>query len=156
MIGPYDGKPSSGAIIQMGYGKKLIFHPPGGKNFVNVEDAAAGVVDALEKGKNGEAYLLAGENLSYRQFFKKLGNQTGQRPILIQVPRFILLSAGYLGNFLRFLGIKTPLTSINMKILCVRNYYSNQKTRSELGTAFYPIENGIRKAIHWFKEHRML
>jgi len=156
MIGPYDGKPSSGAIIRMGYGKKLIFHPPGGKNFVNVEDAAAGVVDTLEKGKNGEAYLLAGENLSYRQFFKKIGNQTAQRPILIQVPRFILLSAGYVGNLLRLFGIKTPLTSINMEILCVRNYYSNQKIRSELGTTFGPIEHGISKAIHWFKERNML
>src|SRR5690606_14332844 len=76
MIGPYDGKPSNGAIIRMGYGKKLIFHPPGGKNFVNAEDAARGVVDALEKGKRGEAYLLAGENLTYRQFFRKLTEQT--------------------------------------------------------------------------------
>jgi len=156
MIGPYDGKPSSGAIIRMGYGKRLIFHPPGGKNFVNVEDAAAGVVDALEKGKNGEAYLLSGENLTYREFFKKLGNQTGRRPLLIPVPRPLLLTAGYLGNLLRSVGIKTPLTSINMKILCIRNYYTNYKTRNELGTAFHPIERGIDKAIHWFKAHRML
>lgn len=156
MIGPYDGKPSSGTIIRMGYGKKLVFHPPGGKNFVNVEDAAVGVVDALEKGKAGEAYLLAGENLTYRQFFRKVGDQTGQYPILIQLPRFVLLAAGYLGDLVRLLGIKTPLSSINMEILCVRNYYSNQKVREELGTVFHPIENGIGKAIHWFKAHRML
>src|SRR5690606_6518134 len=72
MIGAWDGKPSSGAIIRMGYNKRFIFHPPGGKNFVNVEEAALGVVRALEQGKNGEAYLLAGENLSYRDFFRKL------------------------------------------------------------------------------------
>ncbi|PPK99222.1 NAD-dependent epimerase/dehydratase family protein [Parapedobacter indicus] len=156
MIGPYDGKPSSGAIIRMGYGKKLVFHPPGGKNFVNVEDAAVGVVDALEKGKDGEAYLLAGENLTYRQFFRKVNDQTGQRPILIQLPRFALLAAGHLGNLLRSLGIKTPLSSTNMEILCVRNYYSNQKAQKELGTVFHPIENGIGKAIHWFKAQRML
>ncbi|GGC34013.1 3 beta-hydroxysteroid dehydrogenase/Delta 5--_4-isomerase [Parapedobacter defluvii] len=156
MIGPYDGKPSSGAIIRMGYGRKLILHPPGGKNFVNVEDAAAGVVDALEKGKNGEAYLLAGENLTYRQFFRKLGDQTGQHALLVQIPRAVLSTAGYLGNFMRFLGIKTPLSSVNMKILCVRNYYANQKARAELGTTFHPIESGISKAIHWFKTQRML
>ena len=156
MIGPYDGKPSSGAIIRMGYGKKIIFHPPGGKNFVNVEDAACGVVDALAGGKPGEAYLLAGENLTYRQFFQKMCVQTGQHALLIQIPSFVLLAAGYLGNVLRFLGIKTALSSTNMKILCVRNYYSNKKARNELKTNFYPIEAGIDKAIRWFKAHRML
>ena len=156
MIGPYDGKPSSGTIIRMGYGKKVIFYPPGGKNFVNVEDAARGVVDALEKGKNGEAYLLAGENLTYRQFFSKLRSQTTQRSTLIPIPTFILLLAGYFGNIFRFLGIKTSLSSTNMKILCIRNYYSNKKTQQELGTVFHPIEDGIGKAIHWFKQHQML
>ena len=93
MIGPYDGKPSSGTIIRMGFGKKLVFHPPGGKNFVNAEDAANGVVDALEKGRNKEAYLLAGENLSYRDFFDKLRKQTGQRTVLICVPCYCALPA---------------------------------------------------------------
>ncbi len=156
MIGPYDGKPSSGAIIQMGYNKRLVFHPPGGKNFVNVEDAANGVVDVLERGVHREAYLLAGENLTYREFFRKLAHRTNQRTLFIQVPRLVLLGAGYVGDVLRHLGLKTALSSTNMKILCVRNYYSNEKVRKELGTVFHPIERGIDKAIDWFKAHGML
>src|SRR5690606_21745998 len=80
MIGPYDGKPSSGTIILMASGKHAVFYPPGGKNFVHVQDVARGTVHALTRGKNGEAYLLAGENLSYRDFFKQLAQQTNQRP----------------------------------------------------------------------------
>ncbi|GGH02596.1 NAD-dependent dehydratase [Parapedobacter pyrenivorans] len=156
MIGPYDGKPSSGTIIRMGYAKKLVFYPPGGKNFVNVEDAANGVTNALEKGKNGEAYLLAGDNLTYRQFFEKLNEQTSQRTILIPIPALVLLAAGYIGDFFRALGLKTPLSSTNMKILCVKNFYSNQKAQQELDITFQPIENGICKAITWFKAHQML
>ncbi|MFC3198983.1 NAD-dependent epimerase/dehydratase family protein [Parapedobacter deserti] len=156
MIGAYDGKPSSGAIIQMGYRKRLVFHPPGGKNFVNVEDVATGVVNALERGENGEAYLLAGENLTYRQFFQKLNQQAGQKSLLMSIPRFILLTAGYIGDLVRALGVKTPLSSTNMKILCVKNYYSNQKARQRLDISFGPIESGIAKSIRWFKEHQML
>ena len=156
MIGPYDGKPSSGAIIRMGYGRKLIFHPPGGKNFVNAEDAAAGVVDALEKGKNGACYLLAGENLTYKQFFRKLSAIAKQSPILVQVPPPVLLAAGYIGNLLRYFGVRTPLSSLNMKILCIRNFYSNQKAKNELGTTFHPIEQGIQKALDWFLERGMI
>ncbi len=156
MIGPYDGKPSSGAIIRMGYRKKVIFHPPGGKNFVNAEDAANGVVDALEKGKNKEAYLLAGENLTYRAFFRKLCAQTNQQTLLIRVSPPLLRAAGYLGDVLRWLGIRTALSSVNMKILCVNNYYTNEKAQAELGTTFKSIDNGIAAAIAWFSNRRML
>ncbi|MEC3878643.1 NAD-dependent epimerase/dehydratase family protein [Parapedobacter sp. 10938] len=156
MIGPYDGKPSSGAIIRMGYGKKVVFHPPGGKNFINAEDAANGVVDALEKGQQTEAYLLAGENLTYRAFFQKLSAQTGQQTLLIRVPPVLLRIAGYLGDALRWVGVRTALSSTNMKILCVNNYYTHKKAQAQLGTSFNPIENGIDAAIAWFRDHKLL
>ncbi|WP_257668527.1 NAD-dependent epimerase/dehydratase family protein [Parapedobacter tibetensis] len=156
MIGPYDGKPSSGTIIFMGYRKKIIFHPPGGKNFIHVADAANGVVNALMNGKNGEAYLLAGENLSYRQFFRKLAAQTNGTPVLIALPKPLLVTMGYIGDLIRTMGFKTALSSTNMKILCVKNYYSNDKAQKELGITFQPIDKGISSAIQWFKEHKML
>ncbi|SKB87975.1 NAD dependent epimerase/dehydratase family protein [Parapedobacter luteus] len=156
MIGAYDGKPSSGAIIRMGYGKKIVFHPPGGKNFVHVEDAAQGVVEALERGENGAAYLLAGENLSYRGFFRKLAGYSTGNPLLVTVPKPALLAAGYFGDVLRSIGIRTPLSSVNMKILCVNNYYSNHQAQQALGVTFRPIDSGIDDAIRWFKAQGML
>ncbi|WP_262245458.1 NAD-dependent epimerase/dehydratase family protein [Parapedobacter soli] len=156
MIGPYDGKPSSGAIIRMGYRKKVLFHPPGGKNFVNVVDAANGVVDALEKGRHKEAYLLAGENLTYRAFFKRLCVQTGQQTLLIRVPGTLLRITGYIGDLLRLLGVRTALSTVNMKILRINNYYCSNKAQTELGTTFHPIDNGISAAIAWFKSRKML
>lgn len=156
MIGPYDGKPSSGTIIRMGYGKSVIFHPPGGKNFVHVDDVAHGTVQALENGKNGEAYLLAGENLSYRAFFKLLAQQTNQRPLLICLPRPLLAVVGYMGNLLRALGLKTAISSINMKILCIHNYYTNTKARRELKIDFRPVSRAIDDAVDWFKKQKML
>jgi nucleoside-diphosphate-sugar epimerase len=151
MIGPYDSKPSSGRIILMGYKKKMVFCPPGGKNFINVKDAAKGTVKAMEKGKNGEAYLLAGTNLTYKQFFKKLSEYTGDTPYIISVPVPILLAAGVLGNIMRFLRIKTSLSLTNMKMLCVNNFYTNNKVRKDLGLDFTPIDSGIKEAVEWFK-----
>jgi len=43
-----------------------------------------------------------------------------------------------------------------MKILCIRNFYSNQKAKNELGTTFHPIEQGIQKALDWFLERGMI
>lgn len=156
MIGPYDGKPSSGAIIRMGYAKGIVFHPPGGKNFVHVDDVAQGTLLALKSGKNGEAYLLAGENLSYREFFKLLAQQTNQRPLLICLPKPLLIGFGYIGDLLRTLGVKTALSSINMKILCVHNYYTNTKARRDLKVDFRPVARAVDDAVDWFKKQGML
>ncbi|MDT0687656.1 NAD-dependent epimerase/dehydratase family protein [Autumnicola psychrophila] len=156
MLGPHDGKPSSGEIILMGYGKKFIFYPPGGKNFVDVRDAARGISAALEKGENRETYLLAGQNLSYKEFFQKLVERSATKSVMIKVPRQLLLIAGYGGDFIRKLAIKTSVSSANMKILSVKNYYSAKKAEEKLGVHFHPIDQAIDDAIDWFHENGKL
>lgn len=154
MIGPYDSKPSSGRIVLMGYRKRFIFYPPGGKNFIHVQDAAQGVVEALEKGRNGEAYLLANENLSYKEFFQKLAGRSRSRPILIKIPRPLLLIVGIVGNILIFLGIDVEVSLTNMKILCTNNYYSNEKALKEFNLSLTSIEKAIDDCIEWFATNR--
>ncbi len=151
MMGAYDNKPSSGKIIFWIWKKKLVFYPKGGKNFVNAEDAAEGICKALEKGKSGEKYLLANENLKYKDFFKIVNNVTGQQSILLPIPDFILIFLGFIGDFLRFIKIKTNLSSANMKALRIDNFYSNQKSINELGIHYQPIEKGITDAVEYFK-----
>ncbi|BFO68346.1 NAD-dependent epimerase/dehydratase family protein [Chryseobacterium sp. KCF3-3] len=153
MIGAYDSKPSSGKIIFWAWKKKLIFYPKGGKNFVHVEDAANGIVNAVEKGKNGEKYLLANENLSYRDFFKKVNRITEQNPIMIPIPNKLLSFLGLMGDGLRKLKIKTNLSSANMKALRIFNYYSNQKSIEELGVQYQPIDKAIEEAVQYFIEN---
>ncbi|MCP1300448.1 NAD-dependent epimerase/dehydratase family protein [Chryseobacterium sp. S0630] len=153
MIGAYDSKPSSGKIIFWAWKKKLIFYPKGGKNFVHVEDAANGIVNAVEKGKNGEKYLLANENLSYRDFFKKVNRITEQNPIMIPIPNKLLSFLGLMGDGLRKLKIKTDLSSANMKALQIFNYYSNQKSIEELGVQYRSIDKAIEEAVQYFIEN---
>ncbi|WP_373056762.1 NAD-dependent epimerase/dehydratase family protein [Zunongwangia sp. H14] len=152
MIGPYDGKPSSGQIILMGFNKRFVFYPPGGKNFVDVRDVAYGILKSLEKAKPGEAYLLANENISYKDFFKLLREKSNRKNLLmLQVPKFALLAAGYLGDMLRYFKIKTSLSSVNMKILCLSNFYSNSKSKVQLGVHYHSIDTAVDDAIIWFK-----
>ncbi|MFS4473165.1 NAD-dependent epimerase/dehydratase family protein [Chryseobacterium sp. T20] len=153
MIGAYDSKPSSGKIIFWAWKKKLVFYPKGGKNFVHVEDAANGIVNAIEKGKNGEQYLLANENLSYREFFKKVNRITRQNPIMIPIPNKLLSFLGLMGDGLRKLKIKTDLSSTNMKALQIFNYYSHQKSIEELGVQYQSIDKAIEDAVQYFTEN---
>ena len=110
----------------------------------------------METGKPGEAYLLAGENLSYKAFFRLLAKRTNQRPILIGIPKVLLIGLGYIGDLLRTVGIPTALSSTNTKILCVHNYYSNAKAYQQLKIQFQPVSQAIDDAIDWFRQQQML
>lgn len=151
MLGAYDRKPSSGKIIFWAWKKRFVFYPKGGKNFVHVEDVANGILNAIEKGKNGEKYLLANENLKYKAFFQKLNSITNQNPIMIPIPGPVLILLGFVGDFLRFFKIKTDLSSVNMKALRINNFYSNEKSIEELGITYFSMEKAISSAVEFFK-----
>lgn len=152
MLGAHDSKPSSGQIIMMCYGKRVVFAPQGGKNIVSVKAAARALCNAIERGRRGENYLLAGENISTVDFFRLIN----PRAHIIVMPKFLLMAAGYVGDFLRFSGVHTPLNSDNMLVISQMEYYSGAKAESELGLEKTSIEASARAAIEWFIEHKML
>lgn len=152
MLGAHDSKPSSGQIIMMCYGKRLVFAPQGGKNIVSVEAAARALCNAIECGRRGENYLLAGENISTADFFRLVN----PRVRIIVVPRFLLMVAGYVGDFFRLLGVHTAVSSDNMRVISELEYYSGAKAERELGLEKTSIEASARAAIDWFIAHKML
>ncbi|MEI7597633.1 MAG: NAD-dependent epimerase/dehydratase family protein [Bacteroidota bacterium] len=156
MLGTYDSKPSSGEIILMGYKKKIIFYPSGGKNFVHVQDAAKGTVNAMKFGKSGESYILANENLSYKSFFQKLSTTTYNNPIYIMIPKYLLLLIGLFGSIIRKLGIKTSISLTNMRILCINNFYNNHKAKRDLKLRFQSTEKAISDSLDWFVEREII
>lgn len=154
IIGPHDIKPTSGRLILMALNKRLVFCPPGGKNFVPVKDVVAAIILAFERGGSGERYLIAGENLSYKAFFAKLGKITNQKQLLIPVPAPVLLIAGFAGEILRFFNLKTHLSLSNMKALCTKCYYGNQKSVSELGIEYSSLDTAVEESVAYFKRNR--
>ena len=152
LIGGYDTKNSSGRLVKMGYKKPVLFIPRGGKNFVPAKSVARAAFNALKNGNNGEKYLVCGENLSFRQFFdrqKTIGNY-GQKTI--EVPDWIMLISGRLGDLLRKMGIKTDVSTSNVRQLLVREYYSGEKALKALKFRSENLENAISDAIDWIEK----
>lgn len=154
MIGPYDAKPSSGKLILHGMNKRVVFYPPGGKNFVHINDVCTGIISALEMGKIGDCYLMAGENLTYKEFFSLLNKVSGQRSKLIRIPEFVLKIAGIIGTLSGiFSPVSRKLNYSSAYMLCLYNYYSGNKSERELLLKYTPIENAIDNALKWFREN---
>jgi len=157
MLGKYDAKPSSGQIILMAQQKKLMIYPPGGKNFVHVVDVAHGIVNAIRHGKPGECYLLANENLTYREFFGKLRMVYGRPQKLLSLSRQSIHLAGTLGSlYENVLDKPAKLNSVNARLLCADNYYSSAKAVQELQIPQTPISQAIEDALEWFGQYGYL
>lgn len=157
MLGPYDFKPSSGKIILMGANKKMLFCPPGGKNFVDVRDAAIAICNAITSGKNGECYLLANKNMSYREFFKRLSLLSNRPQTSIRLPKSLILAIGMFGTIYEKISGKAAMLNLtNARLLCLNLYYNASKARRELQMPQTPIEETINDTMIWFRNNGMI
>jgi dihydroflavonol-4-reductase len=151
MIGPYDGRPSSGEIILRILRSQLQLCPDAGKNFIDVRDAAVGTCNALTMGSPGECYLLASENISFAGFFAKVNRIYGKDGVRIIVPGGVLKSAGLLGNaFQAITHHEIALNLVNTRQLATESYFSAKKAVRVLGLPQRPVDDAIRSAINWF------
>ena len=145
MIGGHDYKPSSGQLLDTGYRKRIMAAPSGGKSFIYVGDAATAIANALEMGRNGERYLLTAWNMSIPDFYKLQSRVCGYRQRLFVAPDWLLMAGGRIGDLMGKIGIRTQVSTRNVRQLLVMEYYDNTKARTELQMPQTPIENGIRE-----------
>lgn len=156
MIGPHDSKPSSGRVILVGYGSRLIFLPKGGRNFVPVEDVAIAACNAISKGRTGEKYLLTNANLSYEEFYDIIDEITGFKRMKVMMPSWLVRGIGMLGSVASSSGRQVLLNYNNARILTVRNFYSAKKAVKELDFPQSDIKIAVGKALSWFKENNYI
>lgn len=61
---------TGGALLALKRGRLLLV-PPGGQSVVAVQDAVSGHLLALERGTPGRRYILAAENVSFKELFER-------------------------------------------------------------------------------------
>ena len=145
---------SSGKLLLAAYGRPLMAMPKGGKSFVAVHDCAVATVNALTRGSSGCRYLLTGENMTLREFYGLESKVLGYRQRLVSLPDWMVLAAGWLGDALRAMGIRTQLSSNNVRQLMVTEHYDNRCAREELSMPITDMESAIRDFYQWRSQHR--
>lgn len=154
MLGAYDTKPGSGAMILAVYNKKVPGYSPGGRNYVYVNDVATAIVNAINRGKIGECYILGNRNMNYKEAFTLMADVVGVKPPKIKFPAFIAKSYGAISSAIANTFGTTPVVSYNMaKIACDGHYYTAEKAVKELGLPQTPVEHAIKEAFDWFVEN---
>ncbi len=117
-------------------------------SFAFNSDVAAAHLAALERGRTGEAYVLAGDNRSLNEFFRVLARLSGVERQIRHLP----FAAGTLAGTLdvagaRLLGRAPRLTPGVVEIFRYDWVYSSAKAASEFGYQVTPLEEGLKKTL---------
>ncbi len=122
-------------------------------NYVFVEDVVSGHILAMEKGVNGQRYILGGENITYEDLFMSLSDISGKKYRLYRVPVFImLLLAGLLLCIARITG-KEPLLIPALVRKFSKNFkVSSQKSIRDLGYRPLSLQEGLEKTVEWINQ----
>lgn len=157
MIGPYDVKPSSGKMIISVAQEKVPGYSAGGRNFVYVKDVATAVINAIEKGRIGESYVLGNENLSYKEIFAKIAVIVKAKTPSLAIPPILVL---FYGRFLSIVGKLFGFEPvINYSLALISNeqhYYDCSKAVNELDMPQTSIDEAIKEAVIWFNKEGYL
>lgn len=157
MIGPRDPHPSSGQMILSTARSPLRLGLPGGNNFIAVEDAAAGMIAAAERGQTGRVYILGHQNLSYSQMFALIEKMLGRRAPELRIPRAAACTLGAAGDLWeRISGHESPVNSALARLGFVNHFYSPARAVAELGLPQTPVEDAVARAAGWFRTVGML
>ena len=135
---------------------KFPFYPPGGVNVVDVDNVVQSTIDAVELGRNGERYILAGENLYIKELFNIIADVAGVSPPLLKLPTQLLRTIGKAGDFLEKYDKKGPINSENAWAATLYHWFDSTKAQKELGLRVTPAANSIRKSITWAKQHGLI
>jgi dihydroflavonol-4-reductase len=116
-----------------------------GISAVYVEDVAAGIVAAVDRGRIGESYFLGGQNLRLRDAMATAARIGGRRLPGVEIPTPLLRVAARAPAALsRALGQPEDLGEIVRASLDVTYWGSSAKAATELGYVPHDLVSGLR------------
>ncbi len=119
-------------------------------NYVYIDDVVEGHIQAMEKGRTGESYLLGGDNLSFNEVFDIVREISGHHHFLIRIPLFAGMLTAWTMLIMAELTGRKPLITPGL----LRRYHhdwavSSEKARSELGYDPLDFREGLRRTLEW-------
>jgi dihydroflavonol-4-reductase len=153
-IGERDIKPTpTGRIVLDFLKRKFPAYVETGLNLVDVTECARGHVQALEKGRSGERYILGGENLTLKQILDRLAVITGLKSPTLKLPYVFAFAAGVVDEMVtgRILGREPRATIDAVRMGRKMMFVSSAKAERELGWRTVPVDGALRRSVDWFR-----
>lgn len=149
-IGPKDFRPSASLATITGYlGDPLKITYPGGANIIHASDVAIGHILLAERGNPGERYIIAAENVKWREVHETISELCGIARPRITVTRTPAIAAATFMELASKITRKPPLATRDLAQQTGRYFwYSNAKI-ARLGFLPRSMRQTLTQTIAW-------
>ncbi|MDD4985963.1 MAG: SDR family oxidoreductase [Dehalococcoidales bacterium] len=158
VIGPRDYSISNiGQLILDFASGHLKSYVRGAYDFVDVRDAANGLILAAEKGQPGRHYIFSGARVQVPQLLKELERDIGHPAPTYEIPAAVVRAAGVLASvYYRAIRRRPVFTAYSIDVLRSNSQVSSARAREELGFTTRPWQDSIRDHVEWFRTEGIL
>jgi dihydroflavonol-4-reductase len=153
-VGERDVKPTpTGRIVLDFLKRKFPAYVETGLNLVDATECARGHIQAFEKGKSGERYILGGENLTLKQILDRLAAITGLKSPTVKLPYVFAFATGVVDEMVmgRLLRREPRATIDAVRMGRKMMFVSSAKAERELGWRIVPVDGALRRSVEWFR-----
>ena len=143
IYGPGDASPTGRIVSQAIRGRRPLAPAGGGVCWGYVDDVVAGHVLAMERGRPGEDYMLAGPRLPLVDGLRRAAALAGV-PGPVAVPAAAVRGAAALSAALsRVVPVRGLYAAETLRSSLATYYGSSAKAQAELGWAARPLDEGL-------------
>ena len=155
--GPGDWAPTPhGALLAAAAaGKMPVYIKDTASEVVGIEDAAAALLLAAEKGRDGERYIIAERFMSARELYETAAAACDSTPPRFGIPLVLTYWLGRAGDVAaKVLRRDMVLSSLSVRLMHIMSPMDHGKAERELGWEPEPVQEAIRRAAHWYRNQR--
>jgi dihydroflavonol-4-reductase len=155
MVGPRDSGPTPSGRFLLDYMHgKVPGVIKGGLSIVDARDVALAMVEAVDKGRSGERYIIGGHFIDMEELLRMMEEVTGIPGPKLKVPNFLARFAGHLAVLQGRMSGKPPtITQDTVRMIQGKARFDSKKAVRELGVQFRPLRDTAADTVAWFKEH---
>ena len=125
------------------------FYTSGGVSVVDVLSVVKACMQAVEKGKQGERYILSGDNISIKELFSLIAKAAKVKPPFIPLNHFLLRILAELGTGLQNLGLAFPISQESARLASLYHWFDHSKAERELDFSPKKAEQAIKESVYF-------
>ncbi|MGD9629994.1 MAG: NAD-dependent epimerase/dehydratase family protein [Pyrinomonadaceae bacterium] len=154
LLGPNDERLSSTKIVLDFLARKIPYTPGGGLSIVDTRDAAGAFINAVEKGRHQEKYLLGAANMTFAQFLGRLERLSGISAPTLKVPKKLAVSASsMIESVFKNWGKTSPVASKEVEQAEHFWYFDSSKAIESLGFLPRDPQETLNDTIKYVQEN---
>jgi len=121
-------------------------------NYIYVTDVTAGLMAAMQHGKNGEYYILGGDNYSIQSFFEILSRVSGIHKRMIHIPEWMMRVIARIELYKPYWG-GTPTFTPDWLHKAISNWETDTgKARRALHLSPMDLQSGLTLTVDNFRQ----